>query len=276
MFDLDFAKPSPALASHVADYYLVRIDAPMIEDVERADVGYLRFMFSGSGWYKYQSGPRDAGHRIMLLGPSTEIAHYTVTGPMYIFGAVLLPEFWGGIADCDATDFANRALDATGVLGTEVHTLCDQLEACGSVEEMARLANAWLLRRIRPVPADHLEVINKIGEWLCCSPIPAPDRLYAETGKSDRQVMRLANRHFGAPPRMLARKYRALRTASRIIGTRGSIPDELADEYSDRAHMNREIKYFTGMTPKQLQVNANPILLATLHPSNFRAEAPWT
>ena len=40
--------------------------------------------------------------------------------------------------------------------------------------------------------------------------------------------------------------------------------------------MNREIKYFTGMTPKQLQVNSNPVLLATLHPSNFRAEAPWT
>jgi AraC-like DNA-binding protein len=274
--ELTFAMPSPALATHVSIYYLIRFDYPVIEDQERADVGYLRFMFSGDGAYRFKSGALDASCPVMLLGPATEVANYTVNGPLYTFGAVLLPEFWGGIADCDATDFANRALDASSVFGSEVLGLFGELKGMATVEEMARRMDAWLLRRVKPVPEDHLKVMAKIGEWLSCLPIPSPERLYEEAGKSARQVMRLANRHFGAPPKLLARKFRALRTASRLIGTRGPIPESLIAEYSDQAHMIREIKAFTGMTPRQLQVNSSPIMQVTLHPDNFRAEAPWT
>jgi len=273
--DLTFAKPSAAIANYVSDYFLNWIDYPVIHDVERADVGYLRFMLKGGGWYTFKNGAKDRGDGVHLLGPSTEIAECAIEGPMLLFGAVLLPEFWGGIANADAADYANRSLDPTDLFGPEIQTLFTQLQALSTVEEMARLTDAWLLRRVKPLPEDHIEVLGKIEAWLRCQPIPAPDRLYVETGKSDRQVMRLANRHFGAPPRMLARKYRALRTASRIVGTRGPIPDHFSDDYSDKAHLSREIKAFTGMTPRQLQVNANPILLATLHPDNFRAEAPW-
>ncbi len=88
--------------------------------------------------------------------------------------------------------------------------------------------------------------------------------------------MRLANRYFGAPPKLLSRKFRALRTASRLIGTRGPVPEALVADYADRAHMIREVKHFTGMTPRNLQINSSPIMQITLHPDNFRAEAPWT
>lgn len=274
--DLSFAKPSPALANYVSDYFLNRIDYPLFEDMERADVGYLRFMLNGGGWYRFKSGGEGRGDGPHLLGPSSEVAHCTIEGPMVLFGAVLLPEFWGGIVDADASDYANRASDPTPLFAGDIAQHFASLQTLDSVEDMAAATDAFLLRHVKPIPDDHLEVIGKIGEWLRQSPIPAPDLLYRETGKSDRQVMRLANRHYGGPPRMLARKFRTLRTASRIVGTRGAIPDVLADEYADKAHMNREIKHFTGMTPKQLQVNSNPILRATLHPDNFRAEAPWT
>lgn len=272
---LTLAKPSAAIANYVADYFLNEVDYPLIEDVERADVGYLRFMLDGTGRYRFASGAQDKGDRPHLLGPSTEIAHWSVQGPLRMFGAVLLPEFWGGIVDADAADFANRALPAAPQFQADIGHLFTQLQAQTRVEEMARLTDAFLLRHVKPILDEHMAVIGCIGEWLTLQPIPSPDRLYEKTGKSNRQVARIANRHFGAPPRLLARKYRALRTASRIVGTRGPIPDELSAEYSDRAHMNREIRHFTGMTPKQLQVNANPVLLATLHPSLFHANEPW-
>ncbi len=274
--ELTFAAPTPALSRHVSAYYLLHADRAMLEDTERADVGYLRFFFSGTGHFQRPDGSRDSESPIMVLGPSTQTSKWTVKGPLRNFGCVLLPEFWGGIVDAEATDFANRALDGTGLLGVEALDLYETLKPMDDVVAMGRIVDAFLLRKIKPLPDDQIDVIRKIGDWLSCFPIPSPDVLYAATNKGPRQVTRIANRHFGAPPSMLARKFRALRTASRLIGTKGQIPEELIDEYSDRAHLSREVKSFSGLTPRQLQVNSDPILLVTLHPDNFRADAPWT
>lgn len=272
---LTFAEPDARLAPFVSIYYHVRFDYPLIEDFERADVGYLRLMFSGTGFYNYPGNHRDPDRPAMLLGPATETAHYQLQGPLDSFGCVLLPPFWGGIVDAEASDFANRARDAEPVL-PGIDDLWAAIKDASDVRQMGRMMDGFLLQKARALPQDQVAVIERIGDWLSCFPIPAPEALYRACDLSDRQVMRIANRYFGAPPKMLARKFRALRTASRIIGTRGSIPEELADEYADRAHMIREIKHFTGMTPRALQVNSNPIMQVTLHPDNFRAEAPWT
>jgi AraC-like DNA-binding protein len=273
--ELSFAAPAPGLAGHVSIYYLHRVDYPLIEDVERADVGYLRFLFSGRGSYTYRDGRTAPSHDVMLLGPSTETASLAVNGPLYSFGAVLLPEFWGGIAPAAASDVANFSVDAASVLGPEIQACFEAIKDLGDIEAMARHVDAVLLRMIRPLPDDHLTAIALIGEWLSQYPIPATELLYSRAGFSDRQMMRIANRYFGAPPKMLARKFRALRTASRLIGTRGRIAQALIDEYADQAHMVREVKHFTGLTPRALQVTSNPIMQATLHPDSFRHDAPW-
>ena len=274
--ELSFAMPAPELAPFVSIYYRVFFDYPQIEDFERADVGYLRLMFGGHGFYNYPGGQRDPDCPVMLLGPATVTASYNITGPLDSFGCVLLPEFWGGIVNADANDYANRARDGVPLLGDEARALFDRMKGLRDVEEMGRMMDAFLIPRIRKPPDDHRAVIAKIGDWLSCRPIASPEALYAACDLSPRQVMRLANRYFGAPPKMLARKFRALRTASRLIGTKGPVPDALTSDYSDRAHMIREIKHFTGLTPRQLQINSNPIMQVTLHPDNFRAEAPWT
>ncbi len=274
--DLDFAAPAPGLSAHISVYYLHRFDYPLIEDFERADVGYLRLIFSGEGAYRYKDGRRVPSTPLMLLGPSTEVAPYSVKGPLYAFGAVLLPEFWGGIVDSSAADVANFAVDGVTMLGEEALSCFEEMKQMDNVEDMARRMDAFLLPRVKPLPQDHQDTIGLIGEWLSQYPIPSTEILYQRAGLSDRQVMRIANRYFGASPKMLSRKFRALRTASRIIGTRGRLSADLFEEYSDQAHMVREVKHFTGMTPRTLQVTSNPIMQVTLHPDNFRHDAPWT
>ena len=273
---LEFAAPASKLAGHISTYYLHGFDYPLIEDVERADVGYLRFMFSGSGYFKYQDGRESLSTSVMLLGPSTQTVSYAVQGPLFTFGAVLLPEFWGGIVGVAANDLANRIVDGETILGTGARACFDVMRGMDSVEEMARCVDALLLPLIKPLPADHLETIGLIGAWLSQYPVPSTEILYQRASFSDRQVMRIANRYYGASPKMLARKFRALRTASRIIGSRGRLDEDLFAEYADQAHMAREVKHFTGMTPRALQVASNPIMQVTLHPDNFRHDAPWT
>ncbi len=274
--DIEFIQPSPALARHFSVYYRIRDAGRKVEDQDRADVGYVRFMLKGQGKIDFSDGKVRPAHPVMILGPATATSIYRVDGPLDCFGCVMLPDFWGGIVDNDATEAANDSIDGTQMLGADAEDLRERLASCETLEEMAQEADRFFVRRIRPIADDQCAVIDRIGDWLRCFPIPSPEALYAAADRSDRQVMRLANRHFGAPPAMLARKYRALRTASRLLGVRGTIPQELIDEYSDRAHMSREIKHFVGLTPRQLQVNVHPILRVTLHPSNFSAEAPWT
>ncbi len=274
--ELEFMMPSPALKRHVSVYYRIRMDASIIEDLERADVGYLRFFLKSSGKIDFASGVCDQAHPIALFGPATEIGHYQLKGPLDCFGAVLLPDFWCGVVEAEATECTNRCIDGRVYFGESIEKLYGEFQHMETIEDMSQALDAFLVRRIKDVPTDQMEVVDRIGDWLRCFPIPPTEALHAALHISERHTTRLANRYFGAPPKMLARKFRALRTASRLVGTKGVISDELISEYSDRAHLTREVKFFTGLTPKQLQQNTSPIVQATLHPDNFRAEAPWT
>src|SRR3546814_13889744 len=70
---------------------------------------------------------------------------------------------------------------------------------------------------------------------------------------SIRAVARMTRHYYGLSPRMLARKYRAVRTAAAIA--RGETRDAaaLGDAFYDQSHLIRETKRFTGATPGQLR-----------------------
>jgi AraC-like DNA-binding protein len=273
--ELKVSLPSPTLAHCFSLYYYIHYDFPMIEDLDRADVGYLRFLFKGDGNYEFANGTVTPAFDEMILGPSTVHARYLMNGPLHGFGAVILPEFWGALADKDANDFSNCCTDANLVIGSEIKPLRDELAEAEDIEAMAELFEQFMIRRLRPVDPNHSLAIAQIGDWLRNDPILSPEVLYASAALGGRQMMRIANRYFGAPPKMLARKYRALRTASLIVSG-SAVTDDILSHYSDRAHLSREVKHFTGLTPRDLKMQRSPIMQATLMPGLFNYEAPWT
>jgi AraC-like DNA-binding protein len=85
------------------------------------------------------------------------------------------------------------------------------------------------------------------------------------TELSPRQLARITNKLYGAPPKLLARKYRALRCSARIALDHESW-QALCDDGSfyDQSHFIREIKHFIGMTPHQLQTEPTAVVQLTL------------
>jgi AraC-like DNA-binding protein len=274
--ELKFAAPDPLLRRAISAHYYFRADYPVIEDFERADVGYLRFMQSGTGHYHFRDGRMEPSYPVLLIGPGNSATRYSVNGPLHTLGCALLPDFWCSIVDASAADHADRSVDGTFLLGQGAQEVFDRVATMSAIEDMVPIVESFLLSRLKPTSPENRKTIDTIGAWLSSDPIPSVEDLYAAMEQSPRQVMRLANRFFGAPPKLLARKYRALRTASAIVGTNGKIPESAIAQYSDHSHLIREVKYFTGMTPRQLQINRNPIVKTTLQPANFNRGTPWT
>ena len=92
--------------------------------------------------------------------------------------------------------------------------------------------------------------------WLAASDSPDLDDLVGATGISRRQVERKCNALYGAPPKLLARKYRALRAAVALASGDASLDEVIDRGFYDQSHLIREVKHFTGLTPRQFALAA--------------------
>jgi methylphosphotriester-DNA--protein-cysteine methyltransferase len=98
------------------------------------------------------------------------------------------------------------------------------------------------------------------------------DDLVAATRLSRRQVERLCKRLYGAPPKLLSRKYRALRAAV-VLAKGEATTGELLDQgFYDQSHCIREIKRFTGITPTRIQGNLNQLTRLTMKRTEFAGQ----
>ena len=77
--------------------------------------------------------------------------------------------------------------------------------------------------------------MRAVDAWLADNPSPVLDELVATTGLSRRQVERRCNALYGAPPKLLARKYRALRAAVALVQDGASVDDLLTRGSTTRA-----------------------------------------
>jgi AraC-like DNA-binding protein len=57
------------------------------------------------------------------------------------------------------------------------------------------------------------------------------------------------------PPKMLARKYRALRAARALHSSGEDERAVIVSAFYDQSHMIREIKHFAGQTPGQIRLS---------------------
>ena len=272
---LTFAQPDPRLSQMIGSYYLFEEDYAMIEDVRRADIGYLRFFLEGTGHQDF-GAHRIASCPAFLSGPACIYSSFTISGPMRFLGVPLLPDAWGGLLTGPANSVAGGAGEAGPLLRTPPQKLIETLRATTSIEEMKPLVDAYFLTGMRPIADDRRRVIETIRGWLSAIWFPNVAALYDACGLSDRQVTRIANHHFGAAPKALARKYGALRTASHIALHDGEIPEAALAHYADKSHLIREVKRVTGQTPRQLRTISSTIMRITLHPDNFPELRPRT
>ena len=246
---LDLFPPPADLQNHISTFFDFRSSLPVFDDVERADLGQIRFMLSGHGSGRFVDGHAQQTSRAFLLGPTTGPLAVTLYGPVLTFGVSILPQGWAAITDTDASLFVNRIIDAGEIFGPQVFSLADALEAAPDLETRAGIAGIFLQNVIAGRRTETKKMTSIINAWLETAFSPDIDALVAMAGLSRRQVERNCKRAYGVTPKLLARKYRAIRAAMSLARGDATLDDCVAAGFYDQSHLIREIKQFTGTTP---------------------------
>ena len=259
-----YRAPAPDLRRYVSAYYLFTADLPHVSDTLRADQAQLRFLIAGHGTYAFANGSRIVSPEVTLIGPTMGASRFDACGPVLVLGVGLRAEGWAAIVGDDASCYADRAVEAATLFGSALTATLDALRGTALPARMAEILEAALRGLVaRQAPAAHL-FSDMVDRWLVGSDNPQVERLVAMTELSARQVERIAGRIYGAPPKLLARKYRALRCAARLGAGGASLLPDIGDGFYDQSHFIREFKHFTGFTPRQFVRAPTPVTVLTL------------
>ena len=269
---LDYRVPAADLQPYVTLFYHFRADIPWFDDLERADHAQLRFRLTpGDTTYVFADGSRQTVPPLHVVGPSTGAFRTCATGPVLVVGMGLQPAGWSALIGIEASSMIDRALDGVVPFGAAMAHAADRLRALTDIDARIAVAETFVREIVAAGDSRALDFARTIDAWLASRASPDLDDLASMTGLSRRQVERRCNALYGAPPKVLARKYRALRAASALASGTATLDTLLANGFYDQSHLIREMKRFTGLTPRQMREQPN--LLAKLTISQRHALA---
>lgn len=272
-FKLDYLPPAPDMVDHVSAYYLFDTDEDTLDELERADVGQLRFALRGEGVMHLADSAAAPIHPISIYGPRITASRIIARGPVTVFGLGLLPGGWAALTQIDASTATNRILDGASLFGAAAKTLFGRLTRCASIAEMKILAERFLREAFAAnPPRPDIWFVHAVDAWLESDINPDLDALVVRTGLTLRRVEVLMKQYYGAPPKMIVRKYRALRTANAIAHGRGDWRDFASEFYYDHSHCIRDVKRFVGITPGAIVDHSHRLLGLTFGRSALAGE----
>lgn len=251
-FELNYFPPDPDLADLVSSFYSARIAMPSFDEYERADRPQFRFLTAADGEYVFADGHSATVRRANIIGPTSGRVRAISRCPTRLFGFGMLPAGWATLMGSHAEKLTDRAIDAADLFGPWIDEVAAALDGAGTDGERLVIGNNFvreILQRNEPAP---MWFIRTVDDWLTASPSPQVPDLVEATGMSIRSVERMTKHYYGLSPRMLARKYRAVRAAAALARGEKLDEAELGDAFYDQSHLIREIKRFAGATPGQL------------------------
>jgi len=271
MVALSYFVPPADLAEYFGAMYLFTVDQPRIADHTRADFAQVRFMLAGSGTYHFSDGRAIRTPDACLLGPTSMATHFDIVGPIQVVGATVLPLGWAALRAGDADQVTDDLIDL-GDSTPAWHDILLQLRSIDDPRKAEDVFWTFLRSQLHPVTAAERRFVGETDRWLADEQSPRVEALQEATGLSARQLARWCNRLYGAPPKYLARKYRALRCAQVLAREELDWQDVGGDAFYDQSHFIREIKHFTGLTPTELRERASIVIRLSMNRANLEGE----
>jgi AraC-like DNA-binding protein len=264
VIEVQYEAPDGRLAMLISSFYRLDYRGDNFSELERADRAQIRFQLDGGGEYHFANGTIAPTFPVTVIGPTTAPMTAKAQCPLSVFGWGLNSAGWAALMGNEGPDWFDRAFDARRIFGDWIMQVRDELIAADSFAEQIELGCIAAEDIFRFKNTAPFEFTNTVDNWLSRNSDPDVEVLAAATGLSQRQLERMTNRHYGMPPKKLARKYRALR-AAQLLAHGDSLDDAgLGLAFYDQSHLIREVKQFTGLTPSQLRDGRSALTRATM------------
>lgn len=251
----EFEKAAETIGHDVAEFFERRFDRMAAALVHCGDHPRFVTVLGGAADIGWDDGRRRRLDRPMLIGPSTRAALVRLDGPVHLFGAILRPGAWGALCGDGCIRMNDVAVPAAMLLGAEVDASARVLADLPDFASRVRAATGFVQRLRHGRPADPAggTFAALIDRWLAGEPRPRVDTLVDMSEQSRRQVERQCKTFYGVPPRMIARRHRALR-AAKLLARAVPVEEVIDHGFYDQSHLIRELKHFTGLTPRRVKL----------------------
>jgi AraC-like DNA-binding protein len=267
-------RPAPDLAPWVGRLYATQVDLPEDYTLHSGlfnDASCLRIQLSGEWTAQTATGPMALGRAALIFGPQTRVMPVTVSGSFISIGASLRPGTGHALRKADASNIADRIVQAD-TLGLDSAGLLDKLDPAGAPEDWLCALEEECRRVIAVAGGGTPDPVSVSFEALAFhNPSASVAEFAQEVGISTRQLTRIVKRDFGMPPKQVLRRARALDMASFLHGVADEAEaEDLILRYFDQAQMTREFTELFGMPPRRFKTTPNPLLTLALESRQAR------
>ncbi|MFC2952892.1 helix-turn-helix domain-containing protein [Marinicaulis aureus] len=251
---MEFAyyEPCAPLQKFVSSYYFLSLPFD-VADIMRAEIANVRFILSGeviSDLHGREEPfrPPDA----VLCGPTNRWSRIKFAAGTKIFGAAITPLGWCKLFGYSAETAADRFMPLRDKAAASAAPLIDGVMNAPDDPSVVRAADALFLSLVSDQWRVREDFIDQVTNWIVDPEPKEVDYFLDSVELSHRQVDRLCKAYFGAGPKKLHRKFRALHAANRLTWMDLTDWREVARAaYYDQAHFIREFKEFNGRTPQE-------------------------
>jgi AraC-like DNA-binding protein len=256
--------PPAALKNHVRYFWTMEDDATdehsktfhtLVDDSSGIIIQH------NNGNSAFRTAGETTLHSNFLYGQSTRPTTTFSTGPFSIVGVHFHPQAIKTLLGIDAHHMKDQMveLDLLGYTG-----ITEQVFNAGSVTEGIGILSDFLTTRLTDHTQEHDHIVsNCINRIRTSGGQVNIAQLVRECSLSERQLERRFKTAVGVSPKFYARTIR-FRTALQLMQQKkftklSDIAFEL--NYADQAHFIRDIRDFSGYTPRSLAQDVNELIL---------------
>jgi AraC-like DNA-binding protein len=197
-----------------------------------------------------------------ISGERTEPIVIDETGYVHLVGVRLRPGGAWPFVGIPLREFTDQVVDLEGILGSEMRDLRDQLGEATDDDGRFDLLESWLTQRARHRTQPTRAVSYALRTIQRGADAVRIGRMADEIGISHKHLLREFERCVGLTPKLLAR----LCSFQRVISSTGQRAEvdwaamAVHCGYYDQAHLIREFRAFSGLTPMNYLTRRGPFL----------------